>query len=244
MLLHNRQRRPSLLFALRTLGQQHRVAFVAHHTAVFDAQLAHPPCQLDCLRGLCGAAAAHAGIDFDDCGSLLPTPRHPVGQLLQIELRLHGDGDIGATCEHRHEAVDLDLADDLVSHKNWTEACIDEHFGLTQLRNGDTYRPGVKLPAGYLWGLWRLEVRPNLNALAFEVGGHTGDVRLDHIEVEEQAGSVEFVDVHAPDCGLRDAGCRSRRRPLAPRVSRSRSDPRGGHLRALRLPRAQCWVEL
>jgi len=55
------RRRDSLV----TVREQHRVAFVAHHSAILQARLLCGPRQIDGLFGRFGTAAMHSCIDFD-----------------------------------------------------------------------------------------------------------------------------------------------------------------------------------
>jgi hypothetical protein len=65
---------------------------------------------------------------------------------------------------------------------------VRKHFCFAQFRHRDTNRTGFELASRHFRRLQRLEVRPQLRGLAFEEGSHPGDVRIDHIKVEEKAG--------------------------------------------------------
>ncbi len=139
----------------------------------------------------------HAAIHLDDRRGPLAGALHARHQFVDVELVFDGHRDIRATREQRHEAVDLDAADDLVRHQDRPEPGIRQDFGLTQLRHCDADGTRFELAARHFRGLRRLEVRAQLSRLVCEKGGHLRDVRFNDVQVEEEAGRIQVGDLHS-----------------------------------------------
>src|SRR5208337_913599 len=147
--------------SLLPIGNQHRVAFIAHHAAIFEPGALREPRQLDRLVGCLSTASMHSGIDFDYHVSRAASPRRTRLELAHVELALDGSDQTDSR-SRLEEPIDLGRPRNLICKQHRAEPRARQHLDLAQLRRRYSNRPGRELSPCDLVRLRRLEMRSEL----------------------------------------------------------------------------------
>ncbi len=146
--------------------------------------------------GRCGCAATQrAGIALDQNRQREAGAGHRGGKPLNRLARIRHHLDVGAMSE-RHEAVELNLAYEVVSKQNVGNSGVRHHLDLAEFLAIHALRAEPDLEMGELGDLVSLDVRTQAEAVPVEVGLAAPEVVLHHVEVNDRAGRVEVLHKH------------------------------------------------
>ena len=155
-------------------------------------------------RGGRDAAAALADVDLDEHFD------HAAGKLqrgreaFDAERRIDRDREPDSLRQFRH-ALELGRRDDFVADEDVGDAAVGQRLGLARLLHADADRTGADLQPRDRGALVHLRVRPQANAVGAGELGHSREVALHRVEVDDECRRIDRIDAIA------DLRCRSHR---------------------------------
>ena len=142
------------------------------------------------------AGAVEAGVDLDQDRNAHSVLGRRVRESAGILETIDADGH-AAELLQRGGARPLAAAGHFVGDEDVAYALVEVGFGLVQFRDGNAGGAGGKLALGDAGGLVRLRVRTQVDAGVGRYPGHVSDVALQAVEVDEDGGSVQSVELGA-----------------------------------------------
>lgn len=96
----------------------------------------------------------------------------------------------------RRQPVELARTEDVVGQEDVLQPRLRHHLGLAELLAGDADRAEFHLPFRQERQLVGLDVRAQLQAVRVGVVLSSPEIRLDAVEVDDDGGGVEVLDLH------------------------------------------------
>jgi hypothetical protein len=141
------------------------------------------------------AAAPRPGINLDeDPQPIRADASHRRGQAIRRRLGVDADRQARRSLVQPPQPVGLDIVGpDRIADEDVLDRAVDHDFGLAERPDRDADRSAVELKPGERDRFVGLDVGPQRDAAGRRASRHPPHVRIDDVEIDDQAWSVEAV---------------------------------------------------